>query len=182
MEEIKYISLYKVGEELGLKRKSASTLPRQLTPLGIFPVKVSDPANGLYQKSKHITLEEFERLKAHRNGTSISVAPALPTINDEGCFYLIDLWPGRDLNAYKLGFTEKGESRYDAFRIVAPLLQELKTWPCKRTCEASGLETVFNSKRTEKLGRPGQEVVECHDIDGLIARLDMFFGLMNGSE
>lgn len=90
-----------------------------------------------------------------------------------GVFYLLRLEPDHDPGRFKVGFTTNVQERLRTLRCSAPLLEVIKTWPCKSLWEKTAIDSV-----TDGCERLHVEVFRTISIETVIAKCDRFFGVM----
>jgi hypothetical protein len=163
-----FISLKQLAAELGLDRSNAR---KYVLKSGVRPHKRRRPDSGS-QLTLALTVEEADRIRAKRQEEGFLDASKAVT-KEFGYFYVIRLVPELDPRRVKLGFADDVGSRLAQHRTAAPTAALVKQWPCKRAwevtvidCLAAGCRLILN------------EVYECEDITGLLARADQFFGLL----
>ena len=61
-------------------------------------------------------------------------------IEEQGVFYLLLLETEHDPSRFKVGFEISLSERLRALRCSAPLLEVVKTWPCKSLWERTAIE------------------------------------------
>src|SRR5262249_60666973 len=81
--------------------------------------------------------------------------------------------PGR----VKLGVAADVRNGLPHHRTAAPTAVRVKHWPCKRSWEGTAIDCLAAGCRLIL-----NEVYECEDVNGLLARGDQFFGLLPAPE
>ena len=166
MTEQDLISLGDIAKSHGRRRQ---TIHKIVKRLGINTIKVtSENARG--QKVSCITMGDYTKLEQHLT------QPKQENKNQNesrGVFYLVLLEPELDPGRFKAGFTADINERRRSHRTVAPLLEIIRTWPCKLVWEKTAIECV-----TSCCERIHTEVFRTDDIQRVIDRADQFFRLM----
>ena len=115
------------------QRKLKQTVFKIVKRLGIEPRKARSSSNG-GQLISYVTREEANRIVGHMTTghapREISTSEEV-CIEDQGAFYLLLLEPEHDPGRFKVGFAVSLSERLRALRCSAPLLEVVKTWPCK---------------------------------------------------
>lgn len=88
-----------------------------------------------------------------------------------GRFYVILLFPELSNNIVKLGFSTDLERRLQEHRTLVPMLELLRSWPCKRVWEQTAIDCVTRIGCNQL----GPEVFDSANVDGLLSRCDAFF-------
>lgn len=166
MTEKDLISIGEIAANHGRRRESVHNIVKRL---GIDTVKVAS-ARARGQKVSCITLEDYILLEQHlinsRSGNSNRTA-------SYGVFYLALLEPLLDPGRFKVGFASNVDERIRSHKTVAPLLETVKTWPCKLLWEKTAIECV-----THNCEQLYTEVFRTDDVAKVIDRADRFFELM----
>jgi hypothetical protein len=167
-----FVSLKQLATELGLDRSNAR---KYALKSGVRPHKRRTPDSGS-QLTLALTIEEADRVRAKRRAEGFLSASKVVS-KEAGYFYVIRLVPELDPRRVKLGFADDIGTRLAQHRTAAPTAVLVKHWLCKRSwegtvidCLAAGCRLILN------------EVYECDDVDGLLARGDQFFGLLPAPE
>lgn len=166
MPEKNLISIGEIATNHGRRRQSIHKIVKRL---GIDTVKVTS-ASARGQKVSCITMEDYRLLDQN-------LANSTQTITDNvafrSVFYLVQIEPVLDPGRFKVGFTTDINDRMRSHKTVAPLLEIVKTWPCKLLWEKTAIECV-----THKCEQIHTEVFRTDDIHKVIKRADDFFEIM----
>ena len=163
-----YISLKQLSERLGMDRSHAR---RYLKRLGIKTQKRRTADSGS-QLCLTVTEEQAENILAQRRNEGF-LGSGKAVAAEAGVFYVIQLVPELDPSRVKLGFAIDMNDRLAQHRTAAPTASIMKTWPCKRSWE----QTVMDALVADGCRHMLNEVYECDDLDGLIAKGDALFKL-----
>jgi hypothetical protein len=162
-----FVSLKQLAAELGLDR---SNTRKYVLKSGVRPHKRRTPDSGS-QPTLALTVEEADRIRAKRREEGFLGAKAVS--KEVGHFYVIRLVPELDPRRVKLGFADDVGIRLAQHRTAAPTAVLVKHWPCKRSWEGTAIDCLAVGCRLIL-----NEVYECEDVDGLLARGDQFFQLL----
>ena len=160
------ISIIEIAKNHGRRSQSIHKIVKRL---GITTTKLASTASR-GQKVSHITREAYEELERHLT------PPKQETSNQDesyGVFYLVLLEPSLDPGRFKVGFATNINERIRHHKTVAPLLEIVKTWPCKLLWEKTAIECV-----TAGCEQIYTEVFRTDRIQTIIDRADQFFELM----
>lgn len=164
-----YISIKQLASELGMDKSHAR---RYILNLGIQPHKRRTPESQ-NQKTLAVFTDEAEIIVNRRREEGfIKFNKAISS--EIGFFYVIQLIPELDSKRIKLGFADSLDQRLNAHRTAAPIVQLLKSWPCRRTWEATVIDYLTSIECRSILN----EVFECDNIYALVDRGDTLFSLL----
>ncbi|MCK6455294.1 MAG: hypothetical protein L6Q92_02000 [Phycisphaerae bacterium] len=164
-----FVSLKQLAAEIGMDRSHAR---RYVLKLGITPHKRRTPDSG-NQLTLALSQEEAERVRSRRSEQGF-LANSMPVETGVGVFYVIQLVPELDPKRIKLGFADDVASRLTQHRTSAPTAELVKSWPCKRTWEATVMDTLTAIGCRLILN----EVFECDNLAQLIATGDALFAVL----
>lgn len=161
--------------------KRKQTVFKVLARLSIEPRKLPG-SNNRGQLIAYVTEEEARAVEtelssigtpledsSERNLSSSSDA----LLAEQGVFYLLLLEPEHDPGRFKLGFAASLPERLRQLRCSAPLIEVVRTWPCKRLWEKTAIECAANG-----CTRLHTEVFRTESIASVISRCEQFFNLM----
>lgn len=171
------ISVKDFSEQNGLRRQ---TVFKVLKRLNIEPSKYRGNNQNRGQVISYITEDEarivLETLTSNRNiqdeETKEQEYPDI-SLYDIGVFYLLSLEPELEPNRFKVGFASNLNERLRQHRCVAPYIQVIKVWPCRRLWKKTAIECV-----TEGCERLHTEVFRTSSIDIVRGKCEQFFELM----
>ncbi len=167
------ITIVDFAEELGIRKQ---TIFKVVKRLGIIPQERRESSRG-NQLVKTISSSEAAIIKNelnHSGNADVQNDSAFAFLGDEvGVFYLIQLEPDHDKGRFKVGFTTDLDGRVRKHRCSAPLLQCVKSWPCRMAWERTVIDCI-----TDGCDQLHTEVFRAISIDDIIARADKFFALM----
>src|SRR5262249_39479637 len=89
--------------------------------------------------------------------------------------YIIQLVPDLDPHRVRVGFADDLTAALARLRAGAPTAAVLRSWPC-RSAWAAAAADCLTSKCRPFLG----DVLECDDLNGLVAHGDRLFALLPG--
>lgn len=167
-----YISLRELSKTFNLDK---SNVRKYVLNQGFSFIKIRTPeAKG--QLTLALTLEDAENVVEMRKlqGFLTSNGDKIPVNNGYGFFYIVQLIPELAENRIKLGFATNVENRLKAHKTTAPTAILVKSWPSDKEWERSAIVSVtrLDCKHI------GGEVFECENLDELIERANIFFGIM----
>ena len=88
----------------------------------------------------------------------------------EGYFYVVQLYPDRDANILKLGFSRRPEIRLQQYKTAAPFAVVAGTWSCHKQWEQPLIKAI--ASQGQRYG--DEEVVVC-DLALVIEMCKKFF-------
>lgn len=169
MDQSSYISIKHLAEQLGMDRSHAR---KYVLKLGFKPMKRRTADSGS-QLTLTVTTQEAEAILKQRRDQGFT-AEGKAVESEAGVFYVIQLVPELDPNRIKLGFAIDLNDRLVQHRTAAPTAKVLKSWPCKRSWEA----TVMDSLTSVGCRHILNEVFECSNLDDLARRADELFRIL----
>jgi biotin operon repressor len=169
MEQESYISIRHLAEQLGMDRSHAR---RYVLKLGFKPQKRRTADSGS-QLSLTVTTEEADAILRHRSDQGFT-AEGKAVESVAGVFYLIQLVPELDPKRIKLGFAIDITDRLAQHRTAAPTAIILKSWPCKRSWEATVMDCLSSVACRHILN----EVFECDSLEDMIGKGDELFHIL----
>jgi len=169
MEQESYISVKHLSEQLGMDRSHAR---RYVLKLGFKPQKRRTADSGS-QLTLTVTTQEAEAILKHRRDRGFA-EKGKAVESEAGVFYLIQLVPELDAKRIKLGFAIDLNDRLSQHRTAAPTAKVLKSWPCKRSWEATVMDCLSSVACRHILN----EVFECDNLDDLIEKGDDLFRIL----
>lgn len=169
MEQESYISIKHLAEQLGMDRSHAR---RYVLKLGFKPLKRRTADSGS-QLALTLTTQEAEAILKHRSDQGFT-AEAKAVESEAGVFYVIQLVPELDPKRIKLGFANDLNDRLAQHRTAAPTAKVLKSWPCKRSWEATVMDCLSSATCRHILN----EVFECDNLDDLTEKGDELFRVL----
>lgn len=167
--ENEYISIKHLAVKLGMDRSHAR---RYVLKLGFKPEKRRTPDSGS-QLSLTVTSVEAESILEHRQSQGFT-AEGKPVSNEHGVFYVIQLIPELDPKRIKLGFANDLNDRISQHRTAAPTAQIYTCWACRRSWETTVMDCLSSVACRHILN----EVFECEDLDGLVAKGNELFAVL----
>jgi len=139
-------------------------------------------SNSRGQLVAHLTDEDASLLENEIRASSQVSSPRAQALVDQtfdaqlteqGVFYFLALEPLHDPLRFKLGFAASLPERLRQLKCSAPLLQVLRTWPCKRLWEKTAIDCVAAGCE-----RVHTEVFRADEVSAALARADAFFAAM----
>jgi hypothetical protein len=164
-----FVSLKQLAAEIGMDRSHAR---RYVLRLGVTPHKRRTP-DSANQLTLALTQEEADLVRSRRREHGF-LDTSRPVVTGIGVFYVIQLVPELDPSRIKLGFADNAASRLSQHRTAAPTAELVKCWPCKRTWEATVMDTLTAIGCRLILN----EAFECDDLTRLIAKGDALFAVL----
>lgn len=164
-----FVSLKRLAAELGMDRSHAR---RYVLRLGITPHKRRTP-DSANQLTLALSQKDADRVRSQRREQGF-LDTSKPVETGVGVFYVVQLVPELDQKRIKLGFADDVTSRLAQHRTSAPTAKLVKSWPCKRTWEA----TVMDALTAERCRLISNEVFECDDLAQVIAKGDTLFATL----
>lgn len=169
MAEDEFTSIKELANRLGMDRSHAR---RYILKLGYtFHKRRTQDSGG--QLTLCVSSDEAEEIASQRADQGFT-AQNVVTVSDVGLFYIIQLVPELDPKRLKLGFAESIEQRLSQHRTAAPTAKALRAWPCKRTWEATAIDSLTWVNCRLILN----EVFECENPETLLERGDAFFNML----
>jgi hypothetical protein len=155
-----FVPLYQLVAELGLDRVEAR---ERLRKCGVRPHKVrAGGTDGPVVVC--LTPDEADCLRAGGPGGDC---------RHPGVCYIIQLVPDLDPHRVRVGFTDDLSAALARLRVGAPTAAVLRSWPCRPAWAAAAADCLTSGCRPF-LG----DVLECDDLDGLVARGDRLFAIL----
>ena len=167
-----FVSLKQLAAELGLDR---SNTRKYVLRSGIQPHRRRTPDSG-GQLTLALTVEEAKAIRAKRAEEGF-LGSHSPIVKEFGVFYLIQLVPELDPRRIKLGFADDIAMRMAQHKTAAPTASLVKTWSCKRSWELTVIDCLSVDCKLIL-----NEVYECEDVPGLVAKADRLFDLLPGPD
>ncbi len=171
------ISVIDVAQKHG---KHKATVFKVLKRLGIEPTKHRS-SSAKNQMVACITQDEFRLVSVELQAIIDRDDPEAGEDAESdgflsaeiGVFYLIQLEPVFDPGRFKVGFSAGMSDRLRQLRCSAPFATVIRSWPCRRLWEKTGIESV--SVSCERLHT---EVFRTGSLDEIIERCERFFVVM----
>ena len=170
MEE--YITLTDLAQELGIDK---SNFLKYVKQHDFKMVKVrTQKSRG--QLAWAFSPETADAVREHRKNLGYSYTKQVGVVveNNEGLFYVLQLFPDIAPARVKVGFTSNLVSRMAAHRTVAPSAELIKTWPCKHHWEYTVIDSITRAGCVSL----SNEVYDCESIECLVEQCDAFFSLL----
>ena len=169
MEQESYTSVKQLAEQLGMDRSHAR---RYVLKLGFKPQK-RRTADSRSQLTLTVTTQEAETILKLRREQGFT-AEGKAVESEAGVFYVIQVVPELDPKRIKLGFANDLDDRLAQHRTAAPTAKVLKSWPCKRSWEATVMDCLSSVACRHILN----EIFECENLDDLIEKGDELFRIL----
>jgi hypothetical protein len=138
------ISIIDFAKENGLRKQ---TVFKSIKRLGIEIIKSRGGRQhrgstiALISKAdESLILKDLKRAKISQ--ISDAENPTGAAQYEIGVFYLLSLEPKFDQNRFKVGFASNLDERLRQHRCVAPFVEMVKTWPCRRLWEKTAIDSV----------------------------------------
>ena len=167
-----YISLQELSERFDLDK---SGVRKYILKQGFSFIRIRTPKSR-GQLALALTLEDAETIIEMRKlqGFLTSNGNRTPVNDGDGFFYIVQLIPELMEKRVKLGFATNVENRLKAHKTSAPTATLVKSWPSDKEWERSAIASItrIDCKYI------GGEVFECGNLNELIERADVFFGIM----
>jgi hypothetical protein len=165
-----FVSVIDIAKHSNKRRQSIFKIIKKLN---IETIK-ENSSLGRGQAISYVSKDDEARIYEYLRDSSIGSSDDTP-INFEvqGVFYLIQLEPHHDPGRFKVGFATSIKDRVKSHKCSAPLLELIKTWPCKLLWEKTAIDCI-----TSNCQKIHTEVFRTDSIDSIKEKGDRFFSLM----
>jgi hypothetical protein len=163
------IPIRQIAEEFGVNKDYALRLVRNRgEQLGTTSYIGKRNAIYLTRADVDLLISDYKPRQLQSTGSNDEAAA-----EGYGYFYIIQLHPEDLPNRLKVGYTNNIDVRLSDHRTIAPTLQLIKSWLCKRTWEAAAIASITRDG-CDKVG------VEVYDGEPqvLVERAEAFFSVM----